>query len=151
MGGFDARDKVFVGENWPSELGGSYKAFVLDFQEKTHAVLLKLLRAIALGIGWPEEYFSEVSQQIGCILHIRPVLCAGSVHMTYCCQPLQALAQCMLCSNATPACLRMHLSAHAGYLQQQCSCCKVNMLHAKVCILIRSCTTLTGFHLTYNT
>lgn len=59
VGGFDTRDKVFVGENWPSELGGSYKAFVLDFQEKTHAVLLKLLRAIALGIGWPEEYFSE--------------------------------------------------------------------------------------------
>ena len=60
MGGYDARNQKFVGDQWPKELGDSYKNFIIDFQEQTHGVLLKLLRGIALGLGWPEDFFEEV-------------------------------------------------------------------------------------------
>ncbi|KAK9812273.1 hypothetical protein WJX73_009505 [Symbiochloris irregularis] len=59
VGGYDARENDFIGDIWPQELGDSYKDFVISFQEKTHAVLLKLLRAIALGLGWEEHFFDE--------------------------------------------------------------------------------------------
>lgn len=65
VGGFDARSNNFLGDNWPSELGAEYRDFTVHFQGRTHQVLLKILQALALGLGWEENFFDEVSTRLG--------------------------------------------------------------------------------------
>jgi len=60
VGGYDARTHESLGDNWPPELGADYRDFTLKFQERTHEVLLKILQALALGLGWEESFFNEV-------------------------------------------------------------------------------------------
>lgn len=60
VGGFDARTHESLGDNWPAELGAEYRDFTINFQERTHEILLKILRALALGLGWEESFFDEV-------------------------------------------------------------------------------------------
>lgn len=59
VGGYDARTHESLGDNWPPELGADYRDFTLKFQERTHEVLLKILQALALGLGWDESFFNE--------------------------------------------------------------------------------------------
>lgn len=51
----------FLGSRWPQELGESFKDNSLKFQEKTHDVAVKLLRALAISLGRDEDEFAEVS------------------------------------------------------------------------------------------
>ncbi len=60
VGGYDARTHESLGDNWPTEPGNDYRDFTIKFQERTHEVLLKILRALALGLGWEESFFNEV-------------------------------------------------------------------------------------------
>ncbi len=60
VGRYDARTHESLGDNWPPELGADYRDFTLKFQERTHEVLLKILQALALGLGWEESFFNEV-------------------------------------------------------------------------------------------
>ena len=60
VGGFDARTHQSLGDNWPPELGQEYRDFTVTFQERTHEVLLKILKALAIGLGWEETFFDEV-------------------------------------------------------------------------------------------
>lgn len=83
VGGYDARTHESLGDNWPPELGADYRDFTLKFQERTHEVLLKILQALALGLGWEEFFFDEV-----CDRHKSQSKCVGwhrlETHMTEC-------------------------------------------------------------------
>ena len=53
----------FLGERWVDELGDAWRKETLEFEEATHNVALKLLRAFAIALGRPENYFAEVRIQ----------------------------------------------------------------------------------------
>lgn len=74
VGGFDARTHETLGDNWPPELGEQYRDFTVKFQERTHEVLLKILRALAIGLGWEESFFDEVCLYI--YIYIYTPMCA---------------------------------------------------------------------------
>lgn len=64
LGGFDVKQNAFLGHEWPpeeeaAELQG-FRGGALRFQRRTHAVALLLLRALAIALGHPEEFFAEV-------------------------------------------------------------------------------------------
>ena len=50
----------FLGERWVEELGDDWRKETLEFEEATHNVALKVLRAFAIALGRPENYFAEV-------------------------------------------------------------------------------------------
>lgn len=51
----------FLGSRWPEELGEGWRDLNLEFQERTHEVALKILRALAIALGRDEHYFDDVS------------------------------------------------------------------------------------------
>ncbi len=53
----------------PQELGiEGFNKFAKQFQLQLHEVALKIFRAFALSLGWPEDYFEEVCVRVGGIL-----------------------------------------------------------------------------------
>lgn len=50
----------FLGSSWPEELGDGWRDLSLEFQEATHNVALKILRALAIALGRDEHCFDEV-------------------------------------------------------------------------------------------
>ena len=63
LGGFDVKQNAFLGHEWPPEAELQLQGFrdaALRFQRRTHAVALLLLRALAIALGHPEDFFEEV-------------------------------------------------------------------------------------------
>jgi hypothetical protein len=63
LGGYDMKESKFVGHEWPpeAELGlADFRSKALHFQQRTHAVALTVLSALAIGLGYPEDFFDEV-------------------------------------------------------------------------------------------
>ena len=75
-----------MGSRWPKELGDSFQKASLAFQAKNHEVAVKLLKALAISLGYEEDTFAEV----GLTLWVQKLAigsaqdCVRTVHAGFC-------------------------------------------------------------------
>ncbi|KAI7838916.1 hypothetical protein COHA_007322 [Chlorella ohadii] len=58
-GGYNYHAQQFEGEEWPQELGAEFRQVALSFQERTHDIALKILRALWISLDRDEAELAD--------------------------------------------------------------------------------------------
>ncbi|PSC76470.1 presenilin isoform B [Micractinium conductrix] len=62
--GYNFKEQAFDGKQWPEDLGAEFRSVSLDFQAKTHAVAIKILKSLWIGLGRDPADLNEVDPEI---------------------------------------------------------------------------------------